>query len=92
MNNGIWLSTDSLVSTAFTDDQQDKLWDIEDGSWWFYYRAEVIIEMMDRYFHKSKLTFDIGGGNGYTSSVAERKGYRTGIIEPSIDACRHAMM
>ena len=90
--SGMHVSLEITATTAFSDDQQDGLWDIEDGSWWFQYRADVITGLMDRFFDKDKVTVDVGGGNGYTSSVAGRNGYRTGLIEPSMEACRHALM
>lgn len=88
--SGIWISDDVVTDTAFSDETQDLLLSLEDNSWWFIYRADVITDLMDRYFVKDKITIDIGGGNGYTSSVARKKGYYTGLIEPNPIACRHA--
>ena len=86
----LYISVNNTVSTAFADEQQDELWDIEDDSWWFPYRAHVIIDKMERFFKKNKLTVDVGGGNGYTSSKAKKAGYYTAVIEPTFSACRHA--
>lgn len=88
--SGIRIAGDVVTETALTDRMQDDLMKLEDDSWWFTYRADVITRMMDRYFSKEKMTLDIGGGNGYTSSVASNKGYFMGIIEPSMKACQHA--
>lgn len=87
---GINSALDADAETAFTDEVQNNLKNLEDGSWWFNYRAEVIIERMNQFFTKNKLTLDIGGGNGYTSSAAKEKGYDIGIIEPNPTACLHA--
>ena len=86
----IFIDMNNTVSTAFDAEKQDGLWDIEDDSWWFPYRADVIIDKMNCFFDKSKLTVDVGGGNGYTSSKAKEKGYYTAVIEPAFSACRHA--
>ena len=85
-----YICANNTVSTAFDDEQQDGLLDIEETSWWFPYRADVIIDKMNCFFDKSKLTIDVGGGNGYTSSKAKKKGYYTALIEPALSACRHA--
>ncbi len=87
---GVYLSSEKKVETAFTDKAQDDLWGLEDESWWFQYRARMILDLVSMYFDPAKLIVDVGGGNGYTSSVAAKMGYRTGLIEPSIKACHHA--
>ena len=87
---GIYVSNEAVTGTAFTDDMQDELWNLEDDSWWFQYRADVIIGLIDRFFDPKGMILDIGGGNGYTSSVAKKRGYNVGLIEPSSQACIHA--
>ena len=87
---GIILASDAVTKTAFSDEVQNNLMTLEDDSWWFIYRAIIIIERMNEFFSKNKLTLDIGGGNGYTSSVAKEKGYHIAIIEPNMTACLHA--
>ncbi len=91
-NDGIYICEDEKPNTAFVEETQDKLFELEDNSWWFQYRSKIILSMMDRYFTKNSFTLDIGAGNGYTSACAARSGYMMGIIEPSISACRHAKM
>ena len=91
-NDGIYICEDEKPNTAFVEETQDKLFELEDNSWWFQYRSKIILSMMDRYFTKNSFTLDIGAGNGYTSACAAHSGYMMGIIEPSISACRHAKM
>lgn len=88
--SGIRNAKGIITETAFNDDTQDGLLQLEDDSWWFIYRAGVIIGQMKKYFDKNVLTLDIGGGNGYTSGKAQECGFRMGIIEPSPEACRNA--
>ncbi len=88
--DGIFLSRDWAVDTLFNDRQQHNLFKIEEKSWWFQYRADVILSLMDRFFKKKSTTLDVGGGNGYTSIRAVRAGYRMGIIEPNRAACNNA--
>ena len=89
-NNSFYIGENNAGATAFSDEQQDGLMDLEDDSWWFSYRAQVIIDRMDKFFDKSKITVDVGGGNGYTSGKAQKIGYKMGLIEPSFTACKNA--
>lgn len=85
------ITNENALTTAFSAEQQDGLWDLEDGSWWFQYRASVIVSAMDRFFDKNQLTLDVGGGNGYTTACAMKAGYEMGLIEPSVEACQNAI-
>ena len=85
-----YIGENNAKKTAFSDEQQNGLLDLEADSWWFSYRAQVIIDKMDRFFDKLKITLDVGGGNGYTSGKAQKSGYKMGLIEPSFTACKNA--
>lgn len=89
-NDSIFICDDEKPNSAFLEETQDRLFELEDKSWWFQYRSKIILSMMDRYFSKNNFSLDIGGGNGYTSACATRVGYKVGIIEPSFSACSHA--
>lgn len=78
------------IDTKFSKEAQNALFAIEDDSWWFQYRAQVLIDMAERYFVRETETLDIGGGNGYTTSRMQKTGFRTALLEPSYEACRHA--
>ena len=89
--NGIYTYDDSQkLSTAFTNQVQDDLYDIEDESWWFQLRARLILSASKHFLKKNRLTIDVGGGNGYTTMVMKRAGFRMGLLEPSYKACIHA--
>lgn len=51
---GLYISSESVASTALSDEQQEDLWNLEDESWWFQYRAEVITGLMDRFLIETK--------------------------------------
>lgn len=93
---GEWEEIDGLLvsgratDSAFTDEMQDNLLQVEDGSWWFEYRAKVIITLAKMFFERDAMTIDIGGGNGYTTSVLMKNGFRVGLVEPNIHACKNA--
>ncbi len=88
--NSIWVGLENSVRSAFSEEQQSRLMEMESKSWWFVYRAGVIVDQMKRFFDPSKLTLDIGAGNGYTSTYACSHGFRVGIVEPTYAACVHA--
>lgn len=89
--NGIYVNEkEQQVTTAFTGKAQDDLFDIEDNSWWFRYRAKIILCLLDEFFKKDKKVVDIGGGNGYTTLQMQKSGYDAGVLEPSYEACLNA--
>lgn len=90
-NRIVYLTGGSELETAFSEKQQDDLYCLEDQSWWFRYRANVILVLLNRFFEKNRLILDIGGGNGYTTLRVKNSGYDVALIEPSIEACRHAV-
>lgn len=77
-------------STAFDSSTQNKLFRIEEDSWWFQYRSKIIVNLMRRFFDQCIQTTDIGGGNGFTTSVAAKNGFSMQLLEPSEEACRNA--
>lgn len=80
----------SDISTKFSDIEQDELFGTEDTSWWFQYRADVIAKIFMEYCDVESPVFDIGGGNGYTSSILKQSSRKIGVIEPSYGACLNA--
>ena len=88
--SGVFAKEGTVIASAFSRDLQDALFATEDTSWWFQYRAQVLIDMAERYFVRETETLDIGGGNGYTTSRMQQAGFQTALLEPSYEACRHA--
>ncbi|MCI8779910.1 MAG: class I SAM-dependent methyltransferase [Lachnospiraceae bacterium] len=90
---GIWqkLGGEEIeISTAFSEEQQNSLLQIEDDSWWFQYRIGIIKYFAKRFFKKSEKVYDIGGGNGYTSIRLQKLLWKVVLIEPSIQGCMNA--
>ncbi len=87
---GIYISSsENTVETKFSDDTQDDLYSIEDTSWWFNYRAELIKRVADKFFSKEEMIVDIGGGNGFTTNYLRTYGYPVALVEPSYSGCVH---
>ena len=79
-----------IETTAFSEKMADMLFRIEDNSWWFQYRVEVISRLAEKYLSKEQEVFDIGGGNGYTSVYLQRQNWKMVLLEPSFAECRNA--
>ena len=90
--NGIFLNgnTKSTIETQFSAELQDEYFDVEDNSWWFSYKYEVIQYFSGRFFKKGLRTYDIGGGNGYIAGRLTKDGYDMALIEPAYEACINA--
>lgn len=85
---GIYVNqTNVPVETGFSEGMQNNWFEVEDNSWWFKYRAKVIQELASFFYSKQKLTVDVGGGNGYTTSYLNEAGYNMCLLEPSYQAC-----
>lgn len=83
-------SKENPDSTVYSAYEQNMMFELEEKSWWFQYRAQIIILFLQKYFNKNKTTTDIGGGNGYTTYVAAQNGFLTELLEPSRSACENA--
>lgn len=60
--DGIFFCTAKDIRTKFSEETQDSLFEIEDTSWWFQYRAEVIAAVAQKSFVFNIQTFDCGAG------------------------------
>ena len=88
--DGILFCGRNEVESRFSDIAQDNLFEIEDTSWWFQYRARVIEQIARDFLKKESCLFDIGGGNGYTTHHLQKSGYNVVLLEPSLAACFNA--
>ena len=76
--------------TAFSEDAAAMLMRVEDSSWWFQYRVDIIGKVAEKYLDKTEVIFDIGGGNGYSSRYLQQQGWETVLLEPSLPECINA--
>lgn len=63
--------------------------EVEDGSFWFRYRNERIVETVRR-FPPAGTLVDIGGGNGFVARGLTQAGFPVVVVEPAGEAARHA--
>lgn len=62
---------------------------VEDDSWWFAHRNQVLVDLLGQYPPGPTL-LDIGGGNGCVARALELAGHRVVLLEPGSDGIRAA--
>jgi SAM-dependent methyltransferase len=62
---------------------------VEDDSWWFAHRNQVLVELMER-LPPAGFLLDVGGGNGCVAKALVDAGHVVALLEPGIDGIRAA--
>ncbi len=78
--NGIYFSK-TVSNISYPKDGNVNFMQIEQDSFWFNHRNNVIIESVKKY-NPYKTFFDIGGGNGFVSKGLQDAGVEVVLIEP----------
>lgn len=90
---GYWVAEGHSV-LSYPADGNDLCFSLEENSFWFRHRNELIVETLRR-FPPSGLLFDVGGGNGFVAAGLERAGFPTVLVEPgrkgAANACRRGL-
>ena len=89
-DEGIYANQGMEARLSFPKDAYDRAFGLEDVSFWFRHRNEVIRVALER-FPPGKIFLDIGGGNGVVSWFMTRLGYDCILIEPAYTGCRNAI-
>jgi len=79
--DGVWQAAISS-KVSYPDDGNVACAEIEDGSFWFRCRNQVIAAAVKRYPPPGLPVFDLGGGNGYVSLGLTAAGFDTVLVEP----------
>jgi SAM-dependent methyltransferase len=77
---------DSVLSKA----SHDIMATVEEDSFWYRHRKNVICRIVERYSARDNIIFDIGGANGYFSAALQEMGYVTVLFEPGLGGCLNA--
>lgn len=62
-------SLEDNTASKFSEEMQDGLFQLEDASWWFQYRADVIASLAEQSFVFDRTTIDCGGGGMVTQHI-----------------------
>jgi SAM-dependent methyltransferase len=76
-------------SVSYPDTGADEMMTVEESSFWFAHRNEVIALVLDRFPPAGSL-WDVGGANGFQALDLQNRGYETIVLEPGMAACVHA--
>ncbi len=74
---------------SFPEDGHANCLELEDNSFWFRHRNQVIIEVM-RQHPPSGPVYDVGGGNGYVSLGLQNAGFPVVLVEPGVAGVKNA--
>ncbi len=88
-NNWIYiLSKNSNIS--YPKDWNSKCYQLEDDSFWFNHRSNVILHLIKKYFDKSSSFCDIWWWNGYSTKKIQEYINDTTLLEPWYQWCLNA--
>ena len=74
---------------SFPENGHANCLEIEENSFWFRHRNQIIVEMM-RLCSPSGPVYDVGGGNGYVSLGLENAGFPVLLVEPGAEGVKNA--
>lgn len=77
------------LNVSYPVDDYDYLFGLEDTSFWFQHRNQVI-EYFVRKFVPAGTVYDVGGGNGVVAAHLEHQGFSTVLVEPGLAGCENA--
>ncbi len=80
LNNGIFYSQNQN-SISYPTEGNELCFQLEDNSYWFKHRNEIITELAKKFTLKNDF-WDIGGGNGCVTQALQKNEYDTILIEP----------
>jgi 2-polyprenyl-3-methyl-5-hydroxy-6-metoxy-1,4-benzoquinol methylase len=80
--NGIYYLINGGGVVSYPENGNEKCYEIEDNSFWFQHRNNVIKTVINNYLEKGSIIIDAGGGNGFVSSMLEKNYYNPVLFEP----------
>jgi SAM-dependent methyltransferase len=86
--NGIFVA-DSSRSISYPSDGNRLCCEIEDGSFWFRHRNDLLIDAVNR-FPPAGALVDVGGGNGFVTKALQNAGWEVILLEPGLDGALNA--
>jgi len=86
--DGLWVAHDQK-EVSYPRDGNESCLGIEDNSFWFSHRNNVITSLVKAFFPNG-VVFDVGGGNGYVAIALQRAGIETVLVEPGVQGSRNA--
>lgn len=86
---GLWAAP-TAAEVSYPADGHRVMVDIEDESFWFQHRAEVVATVLRR-FPPPGCLFDLGGGNGFMVRALRSRGWDAIVVEPRPEGVRNSL-
>ncbi|MBN2370218.1 MAG: class I SAM-dependent methyltransferase [Vicinamibacteria bacterium] len=86
--NGV-LVADSSRPISYPTDGNRLYFEIEDGSFWFRHRNDLLIDTLNR-FPPAGVLVDVGGGNGFVTKALQNAGWDVILLEPGLEGALNA--
>jgi SAM-dependent methyltransferase len=87
-NEGLWVASGDVDLRFLAEDSTDWV-KIEDCSFWYQHRNNVILDMLARFPYRGWL-FEVGAGNGAVGSAIQQAGLPVVAIEPTVSWARNS--
>ena len=87
--DGIFRPRDRGDDVNYPEEGADLTATIEETSFWFRHRNQVLELILERYPPGGTL-WDVGGGNGFQAMALERSGRSVVMVEPGATGCHNA--
>lgn len=81
-HEGILFTQKEAADISYIDASHDVFFDIEEKSYWFRHRNDIIAAGIAHNPPEDGQIIDVGGGNGNTASFLARQGYQVAMFEP----------
>lgn len=88
-DRGIHRVSHDKGNVGYPEDGNASFAEMEEGSFWFLHRNELIQGLMAR-FRIENVLLDVGGGNGFQAAILQNIHPPTVLVEPSLFGCRKA--
>lgn len=84
------LTTPDEVHVSYPESGAAAMRAVEESSFWFRHRNEVVATMLDRFAPGAEV-WDVGGGNGFQAKALQDRGRRVVVVEPGTVGCQNAI-
>lgn len=87
--DGVLVDVTADMSVSYPQTGADSMLAVEDRSFWFAHRSEVLAALLDRFAPDADV-WDLGGGNGHQAMLLQSRGRKVVLVEPGARGCRNA--
>jgi 2-polyprenyl-3-methyl-5-hydroxy-6-metoxy-1,4-benzoquinol methylase len=86
--NGVFINK-GQSKINYPEKGNDFYFELEDESYWFVHRNEIILSLIEKFFEKKEF-LDVGGGNGFNSFSVQNVIEDVYLLEPGLNGCLNA--